>query len=355
MPDARRVVLLTSRDDVRAAVLPLAALAGTEVEVVASSGGLRAVWRSPAVLVVGSDLAAVTASARLPHRPAVVVVATDAPDDALWRSTIELGATGLLVMPGDERRLVDLLSDAAEEAPPGESTIAVIGGCGGAGASTLALGLALTSARAGLTALIDGDRFGGGLDVLLGIEQRPGMRWPDLAATRGRLGVAALTDALPWVDELAVLSWDRNGSVDLAVDAAAAVMNAAVRGFRSVVIDLPRRFDPGSTALVRSADVVVMLVPATVRGTAAAAMIAAELASECPQVQLVVRDAGAGRLTVGEVSGALGLQVIASLHSEPGVAVAAERGESPIRRGRGSLHDACCAVLAAVRTVEAAA
>jgi secretion/DNA translocation related CpaE-like protein len=355
MSDARRVVLLTARDDLRASVLRLAALAGAEVEVVTGSGGVRAVWRAAAVVVVGSDLAAVVAAAGLPRRGHVVVVTGAEPGDALWRSTVELGAARLVVMPGDERSLVELMSDAVEGTPSGGSTIAVIGGCGGAGASTLATALALTSARASPTVLIDGDRFGGGLDVLLGAEQRTGARWPDLAGTRGRLGAVALAEALPKVEGLAVLSWDRAGSAGLDVDAAVAVMNAAVRGFRSVVVDLPRRFDPASTVLATAADVVLMVVPATVRGTAAAAMIAAQLLTECPRLRLVVCDAGAGRLSVAEVADALGLPVLASLHSESAVAAAAERGEPPVRRRRGSLYDACRTLLATALTTEVAA
>lgn len=355
MSDVRRVVLITGREDVRAAVLRLAALAGADVEVVTGGGGVRAVWRAPAVVVVGSDLAGAVAAAGLPRRSDVVVVTTAEPDDGLWRSTVELGAVRLVVVPGDERSLVELMGDAIEGTPSGGSTIAVIGGCGGAGASTLATALGLTSARESPTILIDGDRFGGGLDVLLGAEQRRGARWPDLAATRGRLGAAALTDALPQVDGLAILSWDRTGSADLAIDAAAAVVNAAVRGFPSVVVDLPRRFDPASMVFASAADAVVMVVPATVRATAAAAMIAAQVLGECPRLRLVVRDAGARRLTVAEVADALGLPVVATLHSESAVAAAAERGEPPVRRPHGSLYDACRAVLAAALTTEVAA
>jgi secretion/DNA translocation related CpaE-like protein len=355
MPAARRVLLVTARDDLRAAVPRLAALAGAEVEVVDGSAGLRAAWHAPGVVIVGCDLAGVVAAAGLPRRHDVVVVTMSDPDDALWRSTVELGATRLVMMPGDERDLVELMSDAVEGAPSGGSTIAVIGGRGGAGASTFASALAFTSGRAGPTLLIDGDRLGGGLDVLLRVEQQAGARWPDLAATRGRLGVAALTEALPHLDGLAILSWDRAGTSELAVDAAAAVINAAVRGFRSVIVDLPRRFDPASIVLAAAADLVVMVVPATVRGAAAAAMTAAELLTRCPRLGLVVRDAGAGRLSVTEVADALGLAVIASLHSESAVAAAAERGEPPQRRQRGSLTDACRAVLAAGESTDVAA
>ncbi|HEX3823715.1 MAG TPA: septum site-determining protein Ssd [Mycobacteriales bacterium] len=349
MADSRRVVVLTARDDLRAAVLRLAALAGVDAEVVGGSVGVRTAWRATAVvLLVGADLAAAVAAAGLPRRPDVVVVATERADELLWRSTVEIGAARLVVLPDDERALVELMSDAVEAACSAGSVLAVIGGCGGAGASTLAAGLAITTARSGPTGLVDGDRYAGGLDVLLGAEQRPGARWPDLAATRGRLAAAALTDSLPRVDGVAVLSWDRAGSADLGVEAAEAVMNAATRAFASVVVDLPRRFDPVARVLIGTAAVVTLVVPATVRGTAAAATVAAELVTAVPRLQLVVRDPGAGRLNVGEVSNALGLPVVAALRSESSVTVAADRGEPPFRRPRGALHDACRDVLAAI-------
>jgi secretion/DNA translocation related CpaE-like protein len=354
MADASRIVLVTARDDLRGSVLRLAALAGTEVDVLSASGGLRLLWRTARVVVVGSDLVHAVAAAGLPRRSDVVVLVTEEPDIALWRSAVELGAVRVLCLPADEQGLVELISDAVEERTASGTTIAVIGGCGGAGASTLAAALAVTAARAWPTLLVDGDRFGGGLDVLLGAEQQPGARWSDLASTRGRLSAAALTDALLRVEGLAVLSWDRSGSVELGPEAAAAVMDAAIRGFRWVVIDLPRSLDDAALVLATAASWVVIVVPATVRAVAAAATVATDVLAQCGQLRLVVRDARAGHLEVAEVAAALGLPVVTSLHSDPGVSSAAERGEPPLRRARGSLHDACQALLEAT-TADAAA
>jgi secretion/DNA translocation related CpaE-like protein len=355
MADVRRIVVVTAREDLRAAVLRLGALSGAAVEVLAGSGGVRAVWRTAQIVVVGSDLAGAVASAGLPRRPDVVVIATEEPDVALWQSAVELGARQVLTLPADEQSLVELMSDAVEPRTAAGSTIAVIGGCGGAGASTFAAGLALAGVRTGQAVLVDGDQFGGGLDVLLGAERSPGARWPELAGTRGRLSAAALREALVQVEGVAVLSWDRAGSRDLQPDAAAAVMDAATRGFRWVIIDLPRHLDPASVVLTAAADLVVMVVPATVRAVAAAATVAPAVLSQTGQLRLVVRDARAGHLAAREIAGALGLPVLATVHSEPGVADAAERGEPPLRRLRGSLHDACLLVLEATTVVAAAA
>lgn len=355
MPEPRRIVALTARDDLRAEVLRLGALAGAHVEPISASSGVRPVWRSAQVVIVGSDLAGPIAAAGLPRRTDVVVVASDEPAAALWRSVVELGAGQLVVLPDDEQLLVELMSDAVESTTPGGSTIAVIGGCGGAGASTLAAALAVTAGRSGPTVLIDGDCYGGGLDVLLGAEQLPGARWSDLAGTRGRLRATALTETLVHVDGYAVLSWDRAGCIDLSVDAATAVMAAANRAFRFVIVDLPRRLDAAATVLAAAADLVVMIVPATVRGAAAAVAVAAQVLPHCAQLHLVVRDGGMAQLSAAEIADALGVDVAAEIESESAVKVAAERGEPPLRRPRGSLHDACCDLLAASSRVEEAA
>jgi hypothetical protein len=57
--------------------------------------------------------------------------------------------------------------------------VGVVGGSGGVGASTFAAVLALGAARAtrGPAVLIDLDPIGGGIDVLLGVQSIPGLRW----------------------------------------------------------------------------------------------------------------------------------------------------------------------------------
>jgi secretion/DNA translocation related CpaE-like protein len=355
MADVGRVVVLTAREDLGTAVVRLAALAGVDVEVVAASEPVRAFWRAARAVVVGCDLAVAVAAAGLPRRADVLVVADCEPDSALWRSAVELGAVRVIVLPADDRALVELLSAATEAIAAAGSCIAVVGGCGGAGASTLAAAVAVTSARANPTVLIDGDPLGGGIDVLLGAEQLSGARWPDLIGTRGRVSAVSLDEALLRVDGLAVLSWDRGGAASLPAAAAVAVVDASLRAFPSVVVDLPRVFDDAATVLAAAADLVVMVVPATVRGTAAAAGVAAQTLTRSPLVQLVVRDAGAGRLSVREVATALGLPVAAALQTESAVAAAAERGEPLLRRRRGSLQDASRLLLAAAAQIRAAA
>ena len=83
------------------------------------------------------------------------------------------------------------------------AVVAVMAGRGGAGASLFATALA-QSARDAL--LIDADPWSGGIDLVVGTEDEPGLRWPDLALEHGRLDFTALRQALPRRDGLSVLS-----------------------------------------------------------------------------------------------------------------------------------------------------
>jgi len=348
MSTPRRVVVLSASEALLATVMRLGALAGAEVEAAHSSGGARAAWRSAHLVVVGSDLLAALAAAQLPRRADVVVASARALDEASWRAAIELGARCVVSLPAEEPTLLELIGAAVDADQGTGTTIAVVGGCGGAGASTLAAALGVTAARLGSAVLIDGDPYGGGLDVLLGAEQQPGARWPDLAGTRGRLRSAALVGTLVEVDGLALLSCDRSGSVELPEAAAAAVLDAAKRGFRWVIVDLPRRFDPAAGVLAGTADLVVLVVPATVRAVAASSQVVAQAQASGGEIRIVVRFGGSGQLSAAEIAGALRLPVLAAVHNETAVAAAAERGDPPLHRPKGSLHDACRAVLAAV-------
>ena len=104
-----------------------------------------------------------------------------------WGLAELIGAEHVVVLPAAEPWLVDRLAEwrrpRPAAAPP--RIVAVLGGRGGAGASVLAGGLAVTAARARLrTLLVDADPLGGGLDLVLGWEELDGLRWP--ALDRGR-------------------------------------------------------------------------------------------------------------------------------------------------------------------------
>jgi secretion/DNA translocation related CpaE-like protein len=355
MRDPVHVVVVTAVDECRLAVARLAALAGAVVEPVMDSAAVRSRWSPAAAVVVGADLAPIVAAAGLPRRPDVVLVTLsgmdpELADPALWRTAVEIGASRVVAVPEDERILVELLTDVVDASTTSgcaASAIGVLGGCGGAGASTLAAATAVTAAASVPTALIDMDPIGGGLDVLLGLEQQPGSRWPELVGTRGRLGAATLRDALVRSGSLSLLSSGRDSGGVPSVEAVGAVLDAAVRGHRAVVIDLPRCLHPPAALAASAVDLLVLVVPATVRAAAAAAGVLAALPGGVGPVRLVVRDPGGGRLTAAEIGDALGRPVLATLRSEQSVVAAASRGDPPLRRKHGSLAEVSRGLVAA--------
>ena len=104
----------------------------------------------------------------------------------------------------------------------------MIGGCGGAGASLFAVALAQAANDA---MLVDLDPWAGGIDLLVGAETTPGVRWPDLALQGGRLTWSAVRDALPRHRGISLLSGTRRG-YELDAGAVQAVSTPAVAAGR---------------------------------------------------------------------------------------------------------------------------
>jgi len=216
-----------------------------------------------------------------------------------------------------------------------------------AGATTLAAALAVTASRADRRVLlVDADPLGGGMDLVFGGESDAGLRWPDLGSTRGRLPSATLTGALPRLNDLSVLSWDRGDVLRVPPEAMAAVLEAGRRSCGLVVVDLPRALDEASRIVLSLASLVLLVVPAEVRAAAAATRMATQLAPLCADLRLVVRGPAPSGLRCDEVAGALGLPLVGYLRPEPGLELALERGEPPGRRSRGPLSTLCQSVLA---------
>jgi secretion/DNA translocation related CpaE-like protein len=276
----------------------------------------------------------------------VVLLGEDLDDAGIWQLGVEVGAEHVVFLPDGESWLVEMLSESVEPSRTTGQLVAVVGGRGGAGATTLAVALALTAARRGhRTLLVDGDPLGGGIDLVLGGESDAGLRWPDLGDTRGRVPGAALLGAVPRMHDVFVLSWDRSDVLRVPGEAMESVLEAGRRGCDIVAVDLPRSLDEAGRAVLSLAGLVLLVVPAEVRAAAAATRVATQLAPHCADLRLVVRGPAPSGLGPEEVAGALGLPLVGFLRPEQGLDLALERGEAPARRGRGPLASLCERVL----------
>ncbi|MEH0937898.1 septum site-determining protein Ssd [Micromonospora psammae] len=335
---------MTSDGDLLDELLRLAAAGGTEVELAADPVAARARWLPAPLVLVGCDQAEACLRARLPRRPRMVLVGRSGQLDPRWEVAELIGAEHVATLPAAEPWLVDRFTECGQPGPHGGPgrTVAVLGGRGGAGASVLAGGLAVTAARARLrTLLVDADPLGGGLDLVLGWEELDGLRWPALTAADGRVDAPALVRALPSRGDLVVLSWDRGDLLPLPAQAMAATVDAARRGRDFVVIDVPRQLDEAAVVALQAADQAYVVVPAELRATAAAARVVAAAAPHCAAMGVIVRGPAPGRLKATEVARALGLPLAGTLRPEPALCRGLERGEAPAGVGRGPLATLC--------------
>lgn len=332
-----RPLVVTADEDLLDDLLRLAAAAGIDVDVVHDAGAARSRWPSVPLVVVGEDQAEGLAHLAPTRRHAVYLVGRDRDHPDVWRHGVALGAEHVLFFPDDEPWLADRLADAAEGEAGNALVVGVIGGRGGAGASVLATALSITACRRGLSVmLVDLDPLGGGLDLVLGAEESSGVRWPDLADSRGRLNARALQAELPGRHGLAVLSWDRGDLLTIPPESAEVVLAATQRGCDLVVFDLPRVLDRTAEEAVSGCATVLLVVPAEVRAVASASRVAARLTTVVDDVRVVSRGPSTG-LSGTDVAAALGLPLAVHMSAERRLTEHLERGEAPGLDERGPL------------------
>lgn len=294
------------------------------------------------MVLVGNDAAPRCRGAA--RRRGVMLVGRDQDDPDVWRRAVEIGAEYVLRLPESEGWLVDQIANATEGVGRPALTVGVMGGRGGSGASTLACALAVTAARSGRrTLLVDGDPLGGGIDVLLGGEESEGMRWPDFARSKGRVGGSALEESLPALHGLRVLSWGRDNDVFVPPPAMQAVLAAARRLGGVVVVDLPRRVDECVAEALAQMDVGLLVVPGELRAVAAAERVAAAVGAILEDLRVVARGPYTAGLDEQWVAQALGLPLVGDLPLETGLSAAQDSGLPPGGNSRSSLARFCTA------------
>ncbi len=272
-------------------------------------------------------------------------------DQPLWELAADVGADHVGVLPLAAGWLVGLLETAASEGAVRAPVICVIGGQGGAGATTLAAALGRTAGADGTsTLLVDADPFGGGLDLALGLESASGDRWPQLmTGNDSDAGViSGFIERLPARGGLRLLATDREEPVGLTATAMRGALAEGRRGCALVVVDLPRRLDDVSLAALSDAFRVYLVVPAQVRAVAAAAQLAAALRGHAADVRAVVRGPAPSGLSLEAITRSVGIPLAGAIRAEPGLARDYERGVPP-GQPRGPLARLCAELLGQLR------
>lgn len=336
------VLAMVTDPELRAEADRVAAAVGVRVVHSGASAVSRRTWSAAAAVVLDEAAAQRCGQLALPRRGHVSVVALAHPTTATWAAAVAVGAQRVLTLPEQEGELIRELAEAGESARddgPRGDVVAVVGGCGGAGASSLAVAVAQA---AGDALLVDLDPWGGGIDLLVGGESAPGLRWPELALEGGRLNWSAVREALPRHRGISLLSGTRHG-YELGGAPVGAVVDAGRRGGVAVVCDLPRRLTDATHSALDAADLVVVVSRCDVRACAATAAMAPVLAAANPNLGLVVRGPSPGGLRAAEVAEIAGLPLVASIKAQPQLARQSEHGG--LRLGRR------CPLMVAARRV----
>jgi secretion/DNA translocation related CpaE-like protein len=320
----------------------LSAAAGSAVHVASSAQEVLRGWSTAPVVLVGADLAPAVVDLAPSRRSGVQVVAWSPAPPGTFRDALLLGAERVVELPLGAELVAELLTDLEEAGRPEGAVVGVLGGSGGAGATTLACALGQVGAARGPTLVVDLDPLGPGCDRVLALDEVPGVRWDSLATASGRLSGRSLREAVPRRGSLGVLGWGPATSGP-DVGAVRESLSAARRGHDTVVLDLPRSGDLVAELVARCALVAVVVVP-TVTGVAAAARRVGSL-PDPGRVGLVVRGHGADP---HRVAGLVGAPVVATMGEQRGLAEAIDLGLGPVRSRRGPLAGACREVLGAL-------
>ncbi|MGI8522045.1 MAG: septum site-determining protein Ssd [Nocardioides sp.] len=334
-------LLVTADDALLDELLRLAAAAGVTPEVAHDAAGALRGWAGAAIVLVGSDVAADVARASPRRRDGVFVVSLGTVDHDAFPAALAVGAECVAELPRSGGWLVERLTDVLDTGTVGGRVIGVVGGSGGAGATTFACALGQVAGRDGPAIVVDTDPLGPGVDRVLGLDHVDGVRWGELAQTTGRLSARALREAVPRRQGVAVLTWYAGPQGTLQAFAAREAVSAARRGHDLTVLDLSRAVDPLIGELAARCDQVLVVVSPTVVGLASAVRLASRL-SDVRGLALVLRGAGASPDAVSRLTG---LSVWHAMPDQRGLSESIDLGFGPVRSRRGPLGRAAAAVL----------
>jgi secretion/DNA translocation related CpaE-like protein len=316
-----RPLVVTGDGELLDELVGLAAAGGVEVSVAIDAIAAEDRWASAPLVVVGADQATALVRRNVPRRLGVVLVSRSGPDGtapepagaaegateaAEWLGVAALHPEHVVRLPEARSWLVTRFAECRpsmrRRAAP---VVAFVSGHPDAGASLLAVGVALAARQRGLaTLLVSPERR------VAGTARSDGSVDPVRADPRG-------TDATPAAGDreqpdssaptLAVLSFDRSAGAAVLPDAMAAALRAARHGRDLVVVDLPHAYDDAYRLALSAADRCYLTVVAGIRECAAGTRVAAAVRRHCPRLALVVRIAPRGGLRPDEVAEALGL------------------------------------------------
>ncbi|MCC2335519.1 pilus assembly protein FlpE [Cellulomonas wangsupingiae] len=219
--------------------------------------------------------------------------------------------------------------------------VGVVGAAGGVGASTLAALLARHLSRTTSTVLVDLDRGAGGLDVVVGVEEVDGARWPDLRGAGGDVRGADVVALLPRWGSCAVLSADRTRPAPVDAGVRVDVLHALACEVGALVLDLDRGTVVDGDAPLAACDAVAVVARPDLRSVAGALALRPRLDEAATACGLVVQGGPRASLAAADVADASGLDVWHVARRDRALATRAERtgpgGRGPAARSAAAV------------------
>ncbi|NNG98841.1 septum site-determining protein Ssd [Gordonia araii] len=284
-------------------------------------------WLKADAVVVDADSVDRLAGSSVVRRRGVFLVCLHGAPPGVWQDALVIGASGGFELPAEEEGLVAALTDLQSPQSYDGRVLAILGGHGGAGSTTLsaATGLAAAQSGAGRVLLIGPDEVGAGIDLMLGIEGATGPRARDLNVVGGRLSHTALHEALPHAHRsLAVLAAGAGSERPLRAESVLAAVDAGRSGGDLVIVDVPRTQPGLQRELLRRADLIVLLSQGILAAIAATRATRENLAVPRGQVELVLRGPAPGGIPPVEMAAAVGVPLLDCYRSDPSLAARME-------------------------------
>ncbi|WP_051470513.1 septum site-determining protein Ssd [Arthrobacter sp. 35/47] len=269
--DSANVVLVSSSQRLRDEAARVAVAAGLTLANASTVGEALALRPAVVLLDSGSARHAVPGCA-------VIVLGIEGEEAGAWASAASCNADRVAILPQAAGWLAEHLG-MLQRAQDEGTVVGVLGAAGGVGASMVSAWLAAGAGSRNLRPLlVDGDPLGGGLELALGSEALPGVRWPDLGEVRGTLNPDQLVSALPSLEGFSLLSMgvDPPPPGILASTAVPPVMEAARAAYGVTLVDVARGWSADGS-LLPYCDSILLVVPGRTRAISAARAQVAQL------------------------------------------------------------------------------
>jgi secretion/DNA translocation related CpaE-like protein len=323
------IALATKNSRVIDVAQAAAAAAGRPLTVVDQPSDVHSLWRRAQAILIGGDLVEDIAGLALPPRHGIFLVGTSDENDRLCAWSMPLSAT-VVSLPEGARWLSRVFFEPADPADEPAEIVALIGGAGGVGVSTLAAGLSIAVGKTQApTAVVDLDMTGGGIDLVFGAEAADGWRWDKLTTASGQM--ADITAHLPRSQNVTLVSMPRELDKPVPASAVRAVIDCLARSHRFIVLDLGHSpVDLVEDALAVSTRQVVV-TGTMVRHVAATRSLVKHFPRRW---EVIVRQTQHGSLAPGAICEALGMPLLGVLPENKRLALAADQGIPPTMAGR---------------------